>query len=886
MRVVNGILEDVTNHDLIDGIFTVPNKVTIINNNSFKKCNLLETLILPANLKYIEKDSIPFHINKILTPWGEIENIKSKDIIIDYMYLYANSILKIKYKNQEEFINDTRINQIIKLSNNNEKIINNFKKLFYKLRKQYNLEPQVVNVLSKDQVEKFDLKLWKQIFPIFCSKINDKHSLKMYSIYSEIIDVFGLFELDENKGKRIQNYKRFINNRPFILTKEEYSKINIEGYNNEEIFKEEPVKTYILKDDIEIPDNFKIYLKDKLTQEEVKKIKRLTGTYGNEINVFIKKKYIINNDIRYQLDPEYYEDKKLTDILFYEYETSNINYHSLCRIFNGCRKEFDEDFYNFFIDNLVLILKNKQIQNKVKNIQRNFKEIKKYYLKTSGVNQITLKQAIDFLDNKQFTYHDGNYELAQEVKKAGIVSQEAFEYYQKIYEENNIRKLRSLVKRSNVFEIDGYKIKAELLRKDDSFAMLIGEANYTNCCQIFGGIGHNCMAHAANSDDGGIFVIKLLKDNEEILLAQSWDWQNNNVDCHENIEITNYLKEHDNLKKIVAKAYELDAKYIMKISKQEVEKYIKKRKMIIKKSLSPNKKNELKELKELEQREVIRVVTVGLANEKLGISKFFKTSIDVNKEQIINGIKYTLQDFQPVNYDQNQPYFNKDRTDYTDSFVTQYIIAGSIEKLCLGKLEPLVPIYRDERKILLETKKEIRNFTTKKVKDIEINNNFENVIDYEKYNLIDYKKSNVFLGEDWYLIYEEIDDNTIKINNLAKIKPTLDDEKTVQNKEIINTIYNLLKKYERIEVNLRESNSYLLFLLNKKLGYIEQIGNDISYDYNDSTNIKIISDKEQDMILNNIKLIKNNKNHDQIIHQITFKKGPKLTINDQKIKKI
>ena len=412
--------------------------------------------------------------------------------------------------------------------------------------------------------------------------------------------------------------------------------------------------------------------------------------------------------------------------------------------------------------------------------------------------------------------------------------------------------------------------------------MLVGETNYTNCCQVFGGVGHNCLAHAVNSDDGGIFVTKLVTDEGEILLTESWDWQNNNVYCHDNIEGTPYFKNNKDLHDMVAKAIELDALEIIRKSKEEVEKYIIERKRKIEKSLLPSneKDKQLIDLFELENREVIRLVTVGSGNSDLKLSNYYHNTISVSSNNTFNHQVFTLSTFQPVNYNSTQVYFDSEESAYSDAKSTQYIISGSVEELSLGKLEPLVPIYRDERRIIKESKEDIRDYTFHKMKKME-----EKVYpkDMQQYTNDDsLEDSHIILGEDWYLVYEEVDNNSIYISDLVRIEPELDDEKGIQNKEIMNSLNSLLETYDEIEADLKEDTSYLLYLMNKKLGYIDQIGEDTSYLFKDESNSTTISETDQANILKNIKQIRQDKNPNLIMHHVKFKKKDKILDNDKK----
>ena len=831
---------------------TIPEGVTYIGYDALSDCSSLESITLPDSLATIRSSvfSYCYHLNQLITPYGNIEMYPYCRIIDHYLYLYANSFLKDKYYDLRSFYDNTYIYHVIdRDSIYEEDAIIKFKNLFYKLRKNFNIPHALFETLSLEETKKFDYKIWNQI-----RNLVDTDNIEIAEAVSEMIAIFGLFENDNGVRGRLQDYVDFVKNRNVIFTSNDI----MSDYTK-------PVSyTYCqLKSGVVIPEEFNIDLTPTLTEKEMKNVKKLIGNYGKRINDFVKENYEIVHTVGYKVEenPVFYENGNF------------VNYSTLHTMFDGCDKKFDIDFYNFFMKYIDTILKNEIYQRRVKDIQKDFQDIKAYYKLHAGTDDITLKQAINYIENKQFdNVHEGNIEFAKDVKKAGVVSQKAFEYYQKIYELNNKRRLTSLVKRSNIYEINGYKIKAELLRKDDSFSMLVGETNYTNCCQVFGGIGHNCLAHAVNSDDGGIFVTKLVTDEGEILLTESWDWQNNNVYCHDNIEGTPYFKNNKNLHVVVAKAIKLDALEIIKKSKEEVEKYIIERRKKIERSLLSNeeKTKKLEELAELENREVIRLVTVGSGNSDLKLSDYYHNTISVSSNNTFNHQVFTLSNFQPVNYNFTQAYFSSEHSAYSDADDTQYIIAGSVEELSLGKLESLVPIYCDERRIIEESKEDIRDYTLSKMKKMEEKVYPKDMQQYSNDNSLE--DSHIILGEDWYLVYEEIDKNSIYISDLVRIEPELDDEKGIQNKEIMNSLNSLLETYDEMETDLKEDSSYLLYLMNKKLGYIEQIGEDISYSFNNRSNLTTVSEIDQDNILKNIKQIRQDTNPNSIIHHVKFKK--------------
>lgn len=936
MRIVNNVLEEVNHKDIVNGTVIIPKGVTSIGEYAFGYCESLETIIIPERVTSIGKcafcgckslkiitlpnglTNISNHafygcdsLNTLITPYGKIQKNGYKDIVPKYLYLYANSILKEKYTGFADFLNQPFIYAIFfiytdfgdDIYNNNDSsnsnmllynktIIPKFKNLFYKLRKDFDISPSLFSALSLEETEKFDYKIWNKIKNLF-----DLKDIEMSEAVSEMIAIFGLFENDNGAKGRLQDYIDFVHNKNVILTdnipyhadlidyyicyalESGVDEFDIDLTQMQEM--KNSISAYItavdytyyqLKSDVIIPKEFNIDLTQNLTMKEMKNVKKLIGNYGKRINDFVKENYEIVNRTGYKI---------INNSECFNENGNFVNQSTLHRMFDGCNKKFDLDFYNFLMKYMDTILKNEIYQRRIKDIQKHFQNMKTYYKLHAGTDDITLKQAINYIENIEFdNIHERNAEFVADVKMAGVASQEAFEYYQKIFELNDQRKLSSLIKRSNIYEINGYKIKTELLRKDDSFSMLVGETNYTNCCQVFGGIGHNCLAHAVNSEDGGIFVTKLIKDDEEVLLTESWDWQNNNVYCHDNIEGTPYFKKNKDLHDAVAKAIELDAIEIIRKSKEEVEKYIIERRKKIEKSLLSKEEKDKKseELAELEKKEIIRLVTVGSDNSDLKLSDYYSNTINVTDTNIFNHQTFTLDHFQPVNYNSTQIYFDPKKSAYSDAKVTQYIIAGNVEELCLGKLEPLVPIYRDERRIIEENTKDIRDYTFHKIKVMEEKIYSEDMRLYTSGNGL--RDSHIILGEDWYLVYKERYDNSIYISDLARMEPNLEDEKVIQNKEILSTLSNLLETYNEIEADLKEDTSYLLYLMNKKLGYLEQIGEDTSYSFLDRSHSTIISEEDQANILKNIKQIRKEKNPNLIMHHVTFRKKVKCQIND------
>lgn len=870
----------------------LPDSIEKIGKHAFFN-TAAESIYLKENIKSIGKDAFGrnYDLKEVISPWGKlaIENLNSKrKVEIAYLYLYANHLLKDKYQGIDEFINNLWVTECISSEGVNDlESISKFKNLFYKMRKEYDIDKNLFSYMNTKTTEEFSYPIWQEIKNIFPWRNNED----MAHAFSEMMEVFGIFHKDKNQRKRIEKFKSIFNEFPFQLMIEDFNRLRIENPWQfiiiEEAFKEtendcmtigkafdkELLSCLRIEIIDHIPEEFKFYLKDILLKKDIQRIKKETGTFGKRLNDYVNEHYHKDKVVMYSLKEEYRFDKTIRDTLFYTRLDGHIGAERLHQIFDGCKEPFNEDFYDFLIENLDRILDDDKIGSYIREINKKFLKIQNYYLMEAGVTKVSLKQAIDYIENHLLNYRSGNEFLAEEARKAGIVDQEAFNYYQDIYEENQMRKKRILLPRSNIYEIDGYRIKTELLRKDDPLNMFVGETNYTNCCQRYHGIGHNCMAHAACSPDGGIFVTKLFKDGEWILLTQSWDWQNNNLYCHDNIEGTEYLKKaSEQLRKAVMKAYQKDAEFIIEKSKTEIHDYIEKRKKELEKLPEEEVDNLRKELEQLERLGVIKLVTCGANYDDLGLRNYLNKKIKIKEEFFSGNKKYTLHNFQPVNYNQVKPYFNQNYAAYSDAAGTQFILAGSIENQETDEKEELTPIYQDQRKVEMVCDDKIGHREIKKISEIEEQAYPEKMKNYQEKNIADFLNSTIYLGEDWYLIFEKRGEDVIYISDLARMNPSLEEEKECQQKEIMQTLFELISKNKEVEAELKEDKSYLLYLMNKRLGYIEQIGEDISYPYSEEENRKIVSEKDQEELL---KSRLRQQNSEIMMHKVKFKKKEK-----------
>ncbi len=857
----------------------VPMGVKKLEYASFWQCSSLKKIILHEDMQEIRRGTFGkcVSIREIITPWGSID-INSLEhnqkVKIAYLYLYANHILKDKYKSIRDFINNPSISDYFSTDNSDSlESIQKFKNLFYKLRKEYDIDKILFDFWDMKTTEEFSYPVWQEIKNVFPWKTEEA----MTKAFAEMIEIFGLFHKDKNQKKRIEKFKSLFNEFPFKIDTHDFNLLRIENPWHfviiETAFLEIKEECMKIEDAIQIPEEFHFYLKETLLEKDIQRIKKERGTFGKRLNDFVNNHYRKDKIVMYSLREEYRFDETIRNCLFNTRLDGHISAGKLHQIFDGCREPFSEDFYNFFIENLDKILEDAKIQGYIREINKKFQAIKSYYLMEAGVKEISLKQALDYMKSHVLDYHPGNYSLAQEALKAGIVSQETFDHYQELYEKNKERRLHSLIRRNHVYEIDGYTIQAELLRKDDPLNMFVGETNYTNCCQRHGGIGHNCMAHATSSDDGGIFVTRLLKDGEWILLTQSWDWQNNNLYCHDNIEGTEYLKEGpESLRKAVSEVLKLDAEWIIENSNKKVEEFIVKKKKTIEKLSEKDREKALKELEELRERNVIHLVTSGMGYDDLELENYFHTKIEAYDDFKFQGKKYSLKYFQPVAYDSSQIFFDPRYSAYSDAKRGQYVIAGSIKDLYLEKQEKIKPIYRDERRIKKIEQGEISGNEITKISELEEKAYPEKMKDYKDMEDVDFKDSSIYLGEDWYLIYENRENGKIYISDLARISPQIDDERGIQQQEIMKVLSTIIKSSDEVEADLKEDTSYILYLMNKRLGYIEQIGEDICYPFDDEYNRKVVTEEEQEELLKSRKEI---ENKEIMMHKVKFKKGNK-----------
>ena len=840
--------------------------------------------------------------------------------------------------------------------------LDKFLKLYPKTRFDQIPELCVFTYLSPELCEKFNLKTWEQLIhnPLFNKDTTTKSALIEIIAISGLFE-----QNDPDVESRKRKIIEIFGNKNLQLPISEsdlknYILFNITVNNNiPDIFEPATIKSYKLKEGVVIPEDLSIWLSKNLTESEMRRIKKTNGNIGSKLTKFIapyihtENGWILRNGINIDMYSNYLKNN-MTDEEFKEvvesektplevlnflspYEQREIkawklktidslndndqhnkyeiykeelldanllgryNSQSLHQIFDGLKLTYNKEFYEFFIENQEAILSTKINQTRLKDVQKDFDEIKKYFAKNGNQNP-NYNDMINYLDRQ--TYPDvtfGNEEFAKTAKNAKV-SLASYSYYQELIEITRKRYLTTVPRHNKIYEYiapDGtkYEVMAKVLRADDPFNMLVGEVNYTNCCQRRGSMGEPCMRHAATSQNGGIFATYLMINGEPSMLTQSWFWTNESRACLDDIEATDLIKEQTNTKTkklyedIAMFAIEESCKEMLEESKKTVEAYIEKQRNEINNSnmSDEEKKQKTERLKIDSQRMRLHEITVGGSNNKISIDNRFKT-------------KSEEESYGPKGYGDL----------YRDSYV-QYVIADTGEEILTpdDNYEEKA-LYRDERQVEYEEAGNISYRTLKKITDIKSNGNgslMRMLPIAHKEEMTAYTQNNQFVitepsylaelcncslndlrvisGEDWYYVYSDRPDK-IEIYDFAKKTPRIEDEGMEQFSEMVKGFEKIVsdsiltdengKEIDRkpICADLREDTSYLLYLQEIRRGKIEQIGDDIVFPYNDITNTKTITQEEQNQILENKKEIRENQNPDMIMHRVSFKPTDKM----------
>lgn len=199
------------------------------------------------------------------------------------------------------------------------------------------------------------------------------------------------------------------------------------------------------------------------------------------------------------------------------------------RIFKNLDMKYDEEFKNFLIENIDIILSNYEYSIYLPKIQKEFKNIKTL----NSNRKLTYELAINYVKESGYNNVEvGNNKLSSIVSKVGIYNQHDFDIIQNIYNYGKIRIFSSIPR----IEKDLGKYSYEILRLDDPLTLVIG--TITDCCQKLYDSAEMCMEHSMVDNNGRLFIVR---DKIGRIIAQSWIWRNKNVICFDSIEIPNKI---------------------------------------------------------------------------------------------------------------------------------------------------------------------------------------------------------------------------------------------------------------------------------------------------------------------------------------------------------
>lgn len=788
-----------------------------------------------------------------------------------------------------------------------------------------------------EMCEKFNVKTWNQLIqnPLFIQDDNTKRALV------EIIAISGLFENDPSVELRKRQIISLFENYSLPLSKEEMDSLGVSD--SEWVtshFDPVTIKFYRLRDGITIPENIANWLSKDLTMEQMSRIKKETGNIGSELTKYLspyvrtENGWKLRNGIQIDLYSQYLKPEMTNDeymslltsqetpkellnflnpyeevrkqgyqlkqslseadraevinLLLDSHLNNRYNFENLHRMFDGLDLSYNPDFYQFFLENQDQILATPENQAQLKEAKRKYELFKKYYA-SRGNHNPNYNDMVVYLDKVPYTITFGNEEFAQDAKNTKV-SDDGYAFYEGLLQETRKRHLTTIPRHEKTYEYvasDGtkYQVIAKVLRADDPFNLLVGETNFTNCCQRYNNTGEPCMKHASTSQNGGIFATYLIIDGVPTMLTQSWFWTNEAKACLDNVEATSLItgasgEKRKILQDIATFAIKSSCIDMIKSSKETVEAYIADRtKKIMNSSLSEEEKQEeLRKLEVVRRRQTIKIITVGDGCDDLRVKESF-TQIEPEEKS------YGPKGY--VGY----------RDSTGDSEHKQHVIIQTNEDILTPDEEYVdIPMFRDDRQINVEASSDIRYETLRKITDIESVAHKTQMTQYIKDGEYAIKEPEllaqlygcpldnlrVITGEDWYYVYSD-GKSGIEVYDLAKKEPRLQDEGMSQTVEMAQAFEKILSDsivlddsdsitaIKPIKADLREDTSYLLYLAQMKRGVIEQIGDDVAYSYIDDSKKVTTSREQQQQILANSREIRDNQNPNMIMHGVVFR---------------
>ncbi|MBR4178360.1 MAG: hypothetical protein IKR57_03320 [Bacilli bacterium] len=863
-------------------------------------------------------------LNELLDKYKKI-GIVSDTVLND---LYVTLLPSMKNLTYEEFlkrlIENVDTHTLFSKMYYNSELLSKIKILLPKTRFKELPPAEVIEDMDLEFCKKFNLGVWRKLLnnPLFACNMETKKAM------IKVINFAGLFENDSEVKTRIDTILDLFSVDRMIFSLNDISILD----NTSGLFVSYLENGYEIKPGVNIPESLQPYLPRTFGEVERKRLLDLYGNVGSDINKFIypyskegnvwtlkrgvdisrfvprlkeqmtneEMQAIINKEDplseimcflnpysvvqykRYKVKPGLKDYSKLSKL--FTYDSRTLSLECLLRLFER-NTGYLKEVFDFFVKYYDQIMLSNGTQSIFPIVIKKVEKIKKFYMERGNSNP-------DYIDMYNYCISNGynpdfgNEEFAQEAK-VNEVSKEGFDFYQELLKKTRARKLSTIPRHEKVYEITAkngkkFKILTKTLRGDDPLNLIVGENRFAGCCQKYGGPGETCMVHAASSQSGGIFVTYLLEGDEKILLTQSWTWTNESKLCFDNVEASEYFKDHrrrDVLTEVVMEALLLASKDLVETSDREIDEYCSKEAAKIKKSNLSNeeKVKMLDELEEFRKRQKLSIVTVGEGCDDLRVKERFP-----QKDLDETTVRAKDSDF----------------VTYSDSKLGQQHIIYQTDAKRIPSSDKFKdrPIYRDPRQVKVERGRDIKSFTLKRIADIEKIAHKENMLQYsrgESYyartpealasiNNCDVDNLRVVIGEDWYYIYG-VEDDFIEVYDMAKTSSRFEDESISQTMELSSTFNNILKEsiivdsqgkvagVKEIKADLREDTSYLLFLAEIRRGVIEQVGDDYAYGYSNSSNRRVVSKEEQKDILSRAKEIKNAGNEDMIMHRVTFK---------------
>ena len=319
-----------------------------------------------------------------------------------------------------------------------------------------------------------------------------------------------------------------------------------------------PSASVILTMPIKDVDNFFI---NKNCNEWAKLVKESGITYIENLNSFFKLCYVLGvfseststRDKAVDFIKENIIGKLNGEIIHSKFDGFVLD--------NGFNKDYADFFIKYYNTKDFMIYKEEDEWGDEEEIDliaasyNNFKNVKKIYpnrvLNTNRRADLLLPEhVINAINTVEYEdVEEDNEEFAKVVGRYGY-TQEQFEILQNWYNKaKHIPKKEMKLFIANDNHEDG--ITYELLSKQDPRNAILG--NITNCCQVLGGAGEDCVEYGMTKPNSG-FITFNYKDK---IIAQSWVWydKKNKIVCLDNIEVPHKYLEKINQNKSIKKSF-------------------------------------------------------------------------------------------------------------------------------------------------------------------------------------------------------------------------------------------------------------------------------------------------------------------------------------------